>query len=624
MSYIETPTLSLKKTDAGTGKSVWGSILNENFDKIDTFAATSGLVNFWSRSGTGPYYLSPINSGDHVDMNNANIYSGGSMKIYASSPSGSGGLEIYGGYSGGSITIKGAETSSAAVSVIGGYQGGSLWLYGGYGGGSSGASVILKGTDSTGTGSVTIEGGVTNTSSSVTIKGATAATGSIYLRDPVYGDSSDGATLTLTGTSDSGTGTGDVYIYGSSTYTGTNYLDATVTVAGNKSGGAGSAKLCGTDSAHNGQLYIWASNGGSGQTDIYGSSYGSTGYLNLYGSAGGVGITKVYGCGGGTTGDLYLYGSVGGAGTTYIYGAGGGSTGDIYIQGSAGGAGNIYVYGGGGATTSNISVTGCQWGSSTITVYASNATNPASTGDIDIYGANAGTGTIDMYASTTGTGTVNIYASSGGSGNTYVYGAGGGSGDLYLRATGGGTTGNAYLEGNAGGSAGNVYLRGSVGGSGYIEVRASGSGGGTSTGKVLVYGAPGGSSVTEDDYSVTISGLYSAVSSAGRGDIKLIGSNSTDVTSDGYVKIWGHKGSGTGYIQLYNDTTIDGDLDLDTGHVLTVGTTQIITSRQTGWGAPTGTATRTTFATSTVTLSELAERVKALIDDLTTHGLIGT
>jgi hypothetical protein len=54
-----------------------------------------------------------------------------------------------------------------------------------------------------------------------------------------------------------------------------------------------------------------------------------------------------------------------------------------------------------------------------------------------------------------------------------------------------------------------------------------------------------------------------------------------------------------------------------------VGTNQVVSARRTGWAAPTGTATRTTFATSTVTLSQLAERVKALIDDLTTHGLIG-
>jgi len=51
--------------------------------------------------------------------------------------------------------------------------------------------------------------------------------------------------------------------------------------------------------------------------------------------------------------------------------------------------------------------------------------------------------------------------------------------------------------------------------------------------------------------------------------------------------------------------------------------TQILGARKTGWGAPAGLATRTTFNTGTVTLVQLAERVKALIDDLTTHGIIG-
>ncbi len=50
---------------------------------------------------------------------------------------------------------------------------------------------------------------------------------------------------------------------------------------------------------------------------------------------------------------------------------------------------------------------------------------------------------------------------------------------------------------------------------------------------------------------------------------------------------------------------------------------QILGTRQTGWGAPTGTATRTTFDTSSATTQDVAERLKALIDDLTTHGLIG-
>jgi hypothetical protein len=38
------------------------------------------------------------------------------------------------------------------------------------------------------------------------------------------------------------------------------------------------------------------------------------------------------------------------------------------------------------------------------------------------------------------------------------------------------------------------------------------------------------------------------------------------------------------------------------------------------FGAPTGTATQTTFATSTVTLEQLAERVKAMIDHFKNRG----
>ena len=46
-------------------------------------------------------------------------------------------------------------------------------------------------------------------------------------------------------------------------------------------------------------------------------------------------------------------------------------------------------------------------------------------------------------------------------------------------------------------------------------------------------------------------------------------------------------------------------------------------ARPIGWAAPTGTATRTTYATTTATVTQLAERLKALIDDLTALGLIG-
>lgn len=76
------------------------------------------------------------------------------------------------------------------------------------------------------------------------------------------------------------------------------------------------------------------------------------------------------------------------------------------------------------------------------------------------------------------------------------------------------------------------------------------------------------------------------------------------------------------------DITLDptGNVVLDNCN-LYMNTSKVVGSRITGWSTATGTATRTTFVTSTVTLSELAERVKALIDDLHAtagHGLIGT
>lgn len=65
-------------------------------------------------------------------------------------------------------------------------------------------------------------------------------------------------------------------------------------------------------------------------------------------------------------------------------------------------------------------------------------------------------------------------------------------------------------------------------------------------------------------------------------------------------------------------------LNLASGKVIKVNSTQIATARQTGWTAATNTKTRATFDTTTVTLPVLAAHVGALIDDLITHGLIGT
>lgn len=66
-----------------------------------------------------------------------------------------------------------------------------------------------------------------------------------------------------------------------------------------------------------------------------------------------------------------------------------------------------------------------------------------------------------------------------------------------------------------------------------------------------------------------------------------------------------------------------GNAHIPSGSSWQVGGVDVVGDRVTGWSAATGTATRSTFATSSVSLSALAERVKALIDDLIAHGLIG-
>lgn len=86
---------------------------------------------------------------------------------------------------------------------------------------------------------------------------------------------------------------------------------------------------------------------------------------------------------------------------------------------------------------------------------------------------------------------------------------------------------------------------------------------------------------------------------------------------------------GTAAITLHGTSPIDvaNGINLAVGKNYAVGGTRVVNARKTGWAVATGTATRTTFDTATVTVSELAERVKALIDDLHSssgHGLIGT
>jgi hypothetical protein len=117
--------------------------------------------------------------------------------------------------------------------------------------------------------------------------------------------------------------------------------------------------------------------------------------------------------------------------------------------------------------------------------------------------------------------------------------------------------------------------------------------------------------------------------------IYLEGTNSDPNGGDNGISTgdtWIERNS-SGFISLvYNNTNVSQISDfwayfiqkVNTSDSYEVDGTKVVGNRATGWGAPTGTATRTAFATTTVTLEELAQRVKALVDDLTTHGLIGS
>ena len=56
---------------------------------------------------------------------------------------------------------------------------------------------------------------------------------------------------------------------------------------------------------------------------------------------------------------------------------------------------------------------------------------------------------------------------------------------------------------------------------------------------------------------------------------------------------------------------------------LRVNNTAVVGTRKTGWGTISGSAVRSGFTTSATTVEQVAQHLKALIDDLKTHGLIG-
>lgn len=76
-------------------------------------------------------------------------------------------------------------------------------------------------------------------------------------------------------------------------------------------------------------------------------------------------------------------------------------------------------------------------------------------------------------------------------------------------------------------------------------------------------------------------------------------------------------GSGDKYLS-YNGSLLNSK-----NMLIGINGTQVVGTRKTGWSDPTGTPSKATFATSTVTTSELAAFVFALYNDLKNHGLVG-
>lgn len=132
--------------------------------------------------------------------------------------------------------------------------------------------------------------------------------------------------------------------------------------------------------------------------------------------------------------------------------------------------------------------------------------------------------------------------------------------------------------------------------------------------------ASGGSGTDPTLSFITTSALRAIIGAAAAAGDLVVGSAAGDLvirTQGGSVRVTVNSGVSTGLL-----VTTAG---IDHPGVHKIAGVQVLGTRKTGYVAMTGALNRgTVYATSTITLIQLAERVKALQDDLMSHGAIGT